>query len=197
MEKGENTMENDKIYGRCHLFEDWPDWDVHIHEDPLQIAREGRAMTYPFDFEIDYDNATGTFSSTTDLPFYTTTLSTCTCYDFQGRKLPCKHIYRLAVELGKIEIINRKSIENDRLNAIKNSGSIDEQPDQLKRQERAKEAKCKPMSIDYAAKTAIFSGSGKKPYETTVDSCTCRDYFVRRLPCKHIYRLRMELENMK
>ena len=52
-----------------------------------------------------------------------------------------------------------------------------------------------PTEVDVEAETAIFTGSGKSPYETTIISCTCRDYFVRRLPCKHIYRLRYELEN--
>lgn len=31
---------------------------------------------------------------------YSTSLSDCTCPDFQRRKLPCKHIYKLALELG-------------------------------------------------------------------------------------------------
>lgn len=176
---------------------DWSYWDVTIHADYAQIQRQGRALTYPFSFEIDHDRETGTFSSTSDLPFYSTTLSSCDCYDFQSRKLPCKHIYRLAAELGVIEIINRPTYDKETVQAIKESASVDDQPDQIKRIEKAKEAKCKPLSIDYEAKTAIFSGSGKKPYETTVDSCTCRDYFVRRLPCKHIYRLRMELESRK
>jgi hypothetical protein len=53
--------------------------------------------------------------------------------------------------------------------------------------------KCTPTHINYDDKTALFSGSGKNPYTTTTESCTCRDFFVRRLPCKHIYRLRYEL----
>ena len=31
------------------------------------------------------------------------TLDSCTCYDFQSRDLPCKHMYRLALELGCLE----------------------------------------------------------------------------------------------
>jgi len=72
---------------------------------------------------------------------------------------------------------------------------MDSHPDQLRRQVSASHIKCAPVEIDYQNKTAVFAGSGKKPYEVTVNSCTCRDYFVRRLPCKHIYRLRFELEN--
>lgn len=181
------------ISGRCKILRDWNDWDENLHESQEQINRQGWAMTYPFSFEIDRDKETGIFSSTSDLPYYKTTLSHCDCGDFQTRHLPCKHIYRLAVELGYIEMINRKSLEMDKVQDIKASDDIDSQPDQIKRMEKAKEAKCTPLSIDFNSKTAIFGGSGKKPYETTIDSCTCRDYFVRRLPCKHIYRLRMEL----
>lgn len=184
-----------EIYGRCHFLKEWLFWDVSIHASQAQIERQGRAMTYPFSFKINRSAQAGTFSSTSDLPFYSTTLSECNCYDFQNRHLPCKHMYRLAVELGIIEIIKRPSFDKAALRAIKESNSIDDQPDQKKRIEKAKEEKCRPSSIDYDAGIAIFEGSGKKPYETTVNSCTCRDFFVRRLPCKHIYRLRMELEN--
>lgn len=180
--------------GRCYFIREWDDWEKSIHADKAQVQRQGTAMTYHFDFLIDDVNEVGTFSSTSDLPYYMTSLSRCTCYDFRERKLPCKHIYRLAVELGIIEIIRRPSFNRTKIEEIKNSDNIDEQPEQIKRIERAKEKKCAPMSIDYDAKTAIFAGSGKMPYETTISTCTCRDFFTRRLPCKHIYRLRMDLD---
>lgn len=186
------------ISGRCRFLKEWSDWEVSVHNDDAQISRQGRAMTYPFMFDIDTAAKTARFSSSSDLPYYDTSLSQCNCYDFQGRQLPCKHIYRLAVELGVIEIIRRKSgsgsAASKRLLAeVKASEDVDAHPEQVKRMERAKSAKMAPVSIDYIEQTAIFSGSGKKPYETTVDTCTCRDFFTRRLPCKHIYRLRMEL----
>lgn len=182
-------------YGRCRILHDWRDWQYSIHTDEAQIARQGRAMTYPFVFEIDEKNKTARFSSTTDLPYYDTSLTSCTCYDFAERKLPCKHIYRLAVELGIIEIIRRTPKNHDKnvLAEIYASDNIDDHPEQIKRIKSAKLTKTAPISIDKANKTGVFSGSGKKPYETTLQSCTCRDFFVRRLPCKHIYRLRMEL----
>lgn len=182
-----------RTIGRCYFLKEWPEWDLRCHEDQVGIQRQGRAMTYPFSFEIDYDAKTGFFSSTSDLPFYKTTLSNCTCYDFQEKHVPCKHMYRLAVELGIIEIVKRPAYDKAAVQMIKSSDDIDAQPDQIKRIEKAKESKCKPISIDYAARSGVFAGSGKKPYETTETTCTCRDYFVRRLPCKHIYRLRMEL----
>lgn len=186
-------------YGRCKFIRDWLEWDKVIHTDGAQIERQGRAMTYHFTFDVNGLIETGRFSSTSDLPYYDTSLSQCTCHDFQGRHLPCKHMYRLAVELGVIEIVRRASgggsaTSKKLLEEVKSSENVDSHPEQVKRMEKASGAKIAPLSIDYASKTAIFPGSGKAPYETTVDTCTCRDYFVRRLPCKHIYRLRMELE---
>lgn len=185
--------------GRCHFLKEWSEWEVAVHNDADQISRQGRAMTYPFTFDIDPAAKTARFSSTSDLPYYDTSLSQCTCGDFQYRHLPCKHIYRLAVELGLIEIIRRPSgggsaASKKLLEEVKSSENIDSHPEQIKRMEKARGAKMAPLSIDYASGTAIFPGSGKTPYETTADTCTCRDFVVRRLPCKHIYRLRAELE---
>ena len=99
------------------------------------------------------------------------------------------------MRLRPIEIIKRPSGGYNKENVveIKESSAADLHPEQIKRQQNAMTSKCKPTSIDYDAKSAVFIGSGKKPYEATFNSCTCRDYFVRRLPCKHIYRLRYEL----
>lgn len=187
------------ISGRCRFLKEWSEWDVSVHSDDAQISRQGRAMTYPFMFDIDETAKTARFSSTSDLPYYDTSLSQCNCYDFQGRQLPCKHMYRLAVELGVIEIIRRKpgsgsAASKELLAEIKASKDVDSHPEQVKRMKSAKSAKMTPISIDYIEQIAIFAGSGKNLYKTTVDSCTCRDFFVRRLPCKHIYRLRMELK---
>lgn len=184
------------VSGRCRFIKEWPEWDSSVHEGDAQIARQGRAMLYPFTFDVDTIAKTARFSSISELPYYDTSLSQCDCYDFQGRHLPCKHMYRLAVELGIIEIIRRSGggMNKDLIAEIKASEEIDKHPEQIKRIEKAKGVKMTPLSIDYIGQTATFSGSGKKPYETTFNSCTCRDYFVRRLPCKHIYRLRIELE---
>ena len=194
-EQNQPKKDKEEIFGRCLILKPWLDWEYNVHSDEAQIARQGRAMTYPFSFKINKKNQTARFSSTSELPYYDTTLNSCDCFDFQERKLPCKHIYRLAVELNIIDIIKRKGggYDADKINEIKNSNDIDSDPEQVKRQKSGMEAKCKPAQINYETKTAIFAGSGKEPYTTTIDTCTCRDFFVRRLPCKHIYRLRYEL----
>ncbi len=79
-----------------------------------------------------------------------TSLTKCNCADFERRKLPCKHIYRLAVELGIIEIIKRNpgGYNKEKLAEIKASADIDSDPEQIKRQKSAMTKKCAPIEID-------------------------------------------------
>ena len=65
--------------------------------------------------------------------------------------------------------------------------------EQQKRIATAKKAATTPAVVDRENKAAEFKGSGKVPYITTLDSCNCGDFTKRRLPCKHIYRLALEL----
>lgn len=64
---------------------------------------------------------------------------------------------------------------------------------QQKRMVSAQSANATPSCVDKDCQTAIFPGSGAVPYSTTLNSCTCVDFARRRLPCKHIYRLAIEL----
>lgn len=64
------------------------------------------------------------------------------------------------------------------------------QPDQQKRQLSA--TKIPITSLDKENHSAIIN-----KYKVTLDSCTCRDYLIRELPCKHIYRLAYELGYIK
>lgn len=70
---------------------------------------------------------------------------------------------------------------------------IHDTADQKKRLESAKSSKAIPDSIDKEHQSGVFAGSGAVPYVTTLDSCTCGDFFRRQLPCKHMYRLAIEL----
>lgn len=185
------------VYGRCKLLKDWNFWDNDVHADKEQIVRQARAANFKAEYEVDFESQTGVFASTMYIGFYDTSLSECSCWDFQTRGLPCKHIYRLAVELGYIEIIRRPTYNKAALVEARDAEDIDQHPDQIKRQQSAMDKKCTPVSVDYILGVGVFSGSGKTPYTTTVTTCTCRDYFVRRLPCKHIYRLRYELQQMR
>lgn len=62
----------------------------------------------------------------------------------------------------------------------------------LKRIKSAKSAKLTPIKIDTIDLYGYFQGSHGK-YETFLDHCPCGDFRRGKLPCKHIYRLAIEL----
>lgn len=64
--------------------------------------------------------------------------------------------------------------------------------DQMKRLESGKQAACTPISVDKDGNFAYFE-SRRGKYETFLDRCSCTDFSRRNLPCKHMYRLAMEL----
>ena len=65
--------------------------------------------------------------------------------------------------------------------------------DEEKRLASAQQCKTSPLSVDKEHETGVFYGSGKEPYQTSLASCTCNDFVKRKKPCKHIFRLAMEL----
>lgn len=73
-------------------------WPEEIHQTTNQqrrIISTKFPATMPY--EISKDSFTGTFFGSQG-QLYNVTLDSCTCADFANRKLPCKHIYRLAIE---------------------------------------------------------------------------------------------------
>ena len=71
--------------------------------------------------------------------------------------------------------------------------SIHSNPEQIKRQKSAATAKLTPVSIDPVLCSGSFKGSKSHIYSATLNNCTCVDFYRRKLPCKHIYRLAHEL----
>ena len=67
---------------------------------------------------------------------------------------------------------------------------VHDSPDQQKRIESSKKKECTPLQLN--GEDGVFKGS-KKNYFTTLSSCTCVDFSMRKLPCKHMYRLAFEL----
>lgn len=61
-----------------------------------------------------------------------------------------------------------------------------------KRIKSAKSAKLTPIKIDKDDCYGYFQGSHGR-YETFLDYCPCGDFHRSKLPCKHIYRLAIEL----
>lgn len=70
---------------------------------------------------------------------------------------------------------------------------LHETNEQQERLKKAASSKTSPQYVDVYEESAEFEGSGKKPCRTSLISCTCGDFIHRHLPCKHIYRLAMEL----
>jgi len=64
--------------------------------------------------------------------------------------------------------------------------------DQIKRFEKSTDKKTKMVSFDAETQSAEFEGSDCSIYNTTLDGCTCVDFAMRGLPCKHMYKLATE-----
>lgn len=64
--------------------------------------------------------------------------------------------------------------------------------DQQKRLANSKAASCTPSVLDKYNCCANFHGR-RGNYEAHLDCCTCTDFARRHLPCKHIYRLAIDL----
>mgnify|MGYP000844520134 FL=1 len=83
-------------------------WDENVHNDYEQIKR------IAFMQRIKPENVT-VFPEKQAAEIvgrdgvYDVTLNSCTCYDFEARQLPCKHIYKLASELGYLEDLPKPS----------------------------------------------------------------------------------------
>lgn len=91
----------------------WLSWKPEVHTMPDQIKRQQSAC----------DSKLTPLSSTNGVAMfrgskkdYSTTLTSCQCVDFGRRHLPCKHIYRLAYELGLFSLNDVKSLEISFLN---------------------------------------------------------------------------------
>lgn len=71
--------------------------------------------------------------------------------------------------------------------------SIHNDLEQLKRIASANSLKSSQVQVNKENQSAIIQGSGSTPYEVTLNICTCFDFESRQLPCKHMYRLALEL----
>lgn len=80
------------------MIKSWDDWgDIHFSpEQKNRITSAKKSSCTPLSIDITIGN--GVFSGSHGI--YSTTLSSCECGDFIRRKLPCKHMYRLAMECG-------------------------------------------------------------------------------------------------
>jgi endonuclease III-like uncharacterized protein len=86
-------------------------WDNSIHEHHDQIKRIATMQKIkPQNVSVNSKEKTAEIIGSSGI--YNVTLDSCTCYDFETRQMPCKHIYRLAFELGFLDNLpktNRKA----------------------------------------------------------------------------------------
>lgn len=68
-----------------------------LHEGYDQLQRQQKALDLKMS-SVNRDKQTGTIKD------YAVSLNSCTCVDFRKRHKPCKHIYRLAFELGLFDL---------------------------------------------------------------------------------------------
>ena len=74
-----------------------------IHDDFEQIKRITFTQRIkPENIKLNETNQTAKLYGSSGI--YDVTLNSCTCYDFESRNLPCKHIYKLALDLGFFSI---------------------------------------------------------------------------------------------
>lgn len=84
-----------------------------IHQSDEQLKRQISARKVTVQ-EINCENQTGVIND------YIVTLDTCSCRDWSVRRLPCKHIYRLAHELGLFHLPGKEILQTKNLVLNKN-----------------------------------------------------------------------------
>lgn len=80
----------------------WTQWDSAVHYRPGQLDRIRRAATDKriYITECDQTSKSALITSANEAAYHVSG-SGCSCPDFQYRRLPCKHMYCLAMELDK------------------------------------------------------------------------------------------------
>lgn len=81
-------------------FGKWPEPTHQSLDQQKRIVSSKLPKVMPLN--INKDSLTGVFCGSRG-EVYDTSLESCTCSDFKTRKLPCKHIYRLAIECGLMD----------------------------------------------------------------------------------------------
>lgn len=71
-------------------------WSDSVHNDPSQIDRQERAKREHMEIKaLDPVSQTAHIENMNGTKQYTCSLTSCNCADFQDRRKPCKHIYKL------------------------------------------------------------------------------------------------------
>jgi len=118
---------------KLNPFSAFPDSIQNEREQQSRMVKAHKDNLYIFP---DTFNGSSAFILGSGENVYKTSFNSCTCMDFQKRKLPCKHMYKLAfwskkmnlydwgIELEGLKIQNRKPTK-ERLESIKHQNEID------------------------------------------------------------------------
>lgn len=102
---------------------DFKSLDPSLHEDPDQIRRRINALKIKADKITDHGDHYEIIGSSGDV--YKVTLNICSCFDFVGRGLPCKHMYRFALDHNIIEDFSKIKPKNAKIFSEKIDQEID------------------------------------------------------------------------
>lgn len=79
----------------------WKMWDDKIHAEDKQKSKQKKAVSSECKpIKLDRENCSAVISGSEKGQFYETDLIECTCISYKRELVPCKHMYRLAYELG-------------------------------------------------------------------------------------------------
>ena len=118
---------------KLNPFSAFPDSIQNEREQQSRMVKAHKDNLYIFP---DTFNGSSAFILGSGENVYKTSFSSCTCMDFQKRKLPCKHMYKLAfwskkmnlydwgIELEGLKIQNRKPTK-ERLESMKHQKELD------------------------------------------------------------------------
>ncbi len=187
----------------------WDFTDAAANSTSQQINRQKSARNLVVR-ELDRSTPRGVFYDRHRKETHIATLSTCDCHDFNFAGdghwrtfRPCMHIYRLAIELGLVDVIYLDwraraawagplaELETKRLQRLPRDPSqwggwaaeVHESGIQQNRQYRA-------YSIVREEQHSVLQtpdGYLVHDYAVDLSRCTCADFSERRLPCKHVY----------
>lgn len=101
--------------------------DVELHSNPNQLTRQNNALRLNVE-SVDFETRSGKING------YDVSLSSCTCVDFHRNRKPCKHMYRLAHELGIFKLSG--TVINDP--NVKSSGNLESMFAEMRERDKLK-----------------------------------------------------------
>lgn len=104
----------------------WNKWTVSLHNEKSQANRRERAKSSQYiPIKLYTEKLEGVFKASENdgesEAYYLTTLEDCECLDYMRNGKPCKHMYRLAHELGICDLSATPGVSTDNVRPSGNS----------------------------------------------------------------------------